>query len=257
MRRYEAGKMSPEEQHLFEETLRIIETSDFGEDFTSTIAQLKQHRFSEPPPAVMQAYRSYLANIFSIEEKPVVTTPLKVRWGQVFAARPVLRYWQLAAVLLLGLFIGRWMWQPGTVTQEAAIISPQPLLQIHDINSKDWQNLQKFLMNSEMVLLEIDNMPEGVSNDSEMLNQQVDMSKTLLTMIPVAEQIGVQMNDIKFVRFLGRLEMLLYEVANLSQTDYATEINMIQSILRDSGLLFECRQLQLAIKQKPKGIEVL
>jgi hypothetical protein len=180
-----------------------------------------------------------------------------VRWGQVFAARPVLRYWQLAAVLLLGLFIGRWMWQPGTVTQEAAIISPQPLLQIHDINSKDWQNLQKFLMNSEMVLLEIDNMPEGVSNDSEMLNQQVDMSKTLLTMIPVAEQIGVQMNDIKFVRFLGRLEMLLYEVANLSQTDYATEINMIQSILRDSGLLFECRQLQLAIKQKPKGIEVL
>ena len=256
MRRYEAGEMSPEEQQQFEETLRLIETSDFGEDFSPIVARLKQHRFAEPPSHVMQAYRSNLADIFPVTDKPA-GTGRTIRWGQVFSEKPVWRYLQFAAVLLLGIFLGRWMLQPGTNTSEAAMIMPQPLLQIHDISSKDWQNLQQFLLESEMVLLEIDNMPEAVTHDSDLVKQQIQTSKSLLAMIPVAEQIGVQMNDIKFVRFLGRLEMLLYEVANLSEEDTASELNLIQSIIRDSGLLFECRQLQLAIKQKPEGIEVL
>jgi hypothetical protein len=257
MRRYEAGEMSAEEKRQFEETLRIIETSDFGEDYAPIVAQLKQHRFAGPPQHVMQAYRSQLADIFPVEDKPAATAGRTIKWGQVFSGKPVWRYLQFAAVLLLGIFLGRWMLQPGSTTTEAAMMMPQPLLQIHDISSKDWQNLQKFLLESEMVLLEIDNMPEKITYDTDLVNQQIQTSKSLLAMIPIAEQIGVQMNDIKFVRFLGRLEMLLYEVANLSEKDTASELNLIQSIIRDSGLLFECRQLRLAIKQKPEGIEVL
>ena len=112
------------------------------------------------------------------------------------------------------------------------------------------------MLESEMLLLEVDNMKlDGVSRESDLSLSQT-MARRLLRQILPMQQVAVDLNDLPTVRFLSRWEMALFEIANLQPTDLEITLPMVQTMIQETGLVVELMSLQNLFDQ-PSSTDVL
>ncbi len=256
--RYENGQMNPAEAAEFETLLAQIDTDLENSDWREICENLRIYRNAAPSEELLKSFQSAMAMEFPANRTFSLQATLRGIWERVFIApTPAFRLAEFAVVLLIGIFAGQWLLSPQPVFTPSPEAVYAPSFQLRDVSSKEWQDLKMFLLDSEMLLLEIDNIADNETPDSEFLDMNAQTSKRLMRQMPMAEQVSVRMNDLLLVRYLSRLEMLLYEISNIEPDEADTALQMLKSMIRDSDLLIEARQLQIALRQNSAEVQSL
>jgi hypothetical protein len=210
---------------------------------------VKNVKRPEPDNALVERYKSKLSSVFG------KTHPVKLWYYSVddFLNRilpsPSL-WWRVAAaviVLIFGIFIGRFLLKPAD--SEQMMISETPYIWEKPISNADIEYINYYLLASEMILLEIENLdPE----DSDLLISNDTAQKLLIKTFLVHES-ALQLNEPQLLRFLSKMELILYELANAEEGQDEELLESIRMVINNSDLLEEVRSLQKVIADTKKG----
>lgn len=229
----ESCSACPERLDLFYAThhrLKKIKRPAAGSVFLEKYANNINRSFRPP---------SYLKRMsYSLEEFFNLLLPSPSLWWR-FAA--------IIVVLISGIYIGRFLLKP--VETETTVISDMPYLWEKPVSTADIEYINYYLLVSEMILLELENINPA---NPEVLISNETAQKLLIKTFLVHES-AIQLNAPPLLRFLSKMELILYELANMEKYGNEASIESIQMVLRTSNLLEEVHQLQKIIADTRKG----
>jgi len=210
---------------------------------------LKNVNRPQPDAMLIEEYANRLTNSFS-------SPALLKRW--YYSLDDIINRWlpspslwwrfaAILAVLISGVFIGRFLLRP--VEPELTLITDIPFRWEKPISNADIEYINYYLLASEMILLEIENVtPE----DSDILISHETAQKLLMKTFLVHES-ALQLNSQQLLHFLSKMELILYELANADEGDNEELMESIRMVINESDLLEETRRLQRVIEDTKKG----
>lgn len=166
-----------------------------------------------------------------------------------FPSLHILRWAPALGILLVGIFIGRFLWMPESP------INPQMTSQsIMQNTGLDAQSM-RYLERSKILLLSFNNFE--ASDDVEVLNLPVQKSISN-QLIQEAAVLEASSSNKMFTRLLEELETVLLQIANLEQSRdlEAVQIQMIQEGVRQQSLLFKINLMEISADDSTRIIPV-
>jgi len=159
----------------------------------------------------------------------------------VFTHSRKLRLAEVVTVLITGILIGWFFFYDGAPT-----ISPGSTATGYygkPISRQDMEYLNYYFLASEIVLLEMVN--GDLAEDDFFLEKET--AQKLLIKTFLVHEVALKLNDPKMLRFLTRMEMILYELSNADQDQLAETLSSVRFIIDDGQLLSEVRELKQLI----------
>ena len=95
-----------------------------------------------------------------------------------------------------------------------------------------------------MVLLEMMNSDSGVED----MILSKDVAQKLLMKTFLVHQIALKLNEPKILHFLGQMELILYEMSNVSPGENEQTIEYIRMVIEEARLLEKVQELQKILK---------
>jgi hypothetical protein len=87
-----------------------------------------------------------------------------------------------------------------------------------------------------MVLLELQNGSDFYLNQAQ--------AQQLLNKTFRASEIALQLNNLRMINFLNRMELLLHEASNLNEEEIEESLVIIRKVINDFDLLREVKDLK-------------
>lgn len=142
-----------------------------------------------------------------------------------------------AALLILGIFLGRYIWFHGTSTIPGKKLSPPPLF---DTSSS--LNISQSFEKIQMVLMSIMNFnPETEDVYAlDLVDQQV-LFEQMASFTREIQNSSLASEDNRIYKLASDLEIILRQMANLENPQDSQNIKMIQSALMQKDILFRLR----------------
>ncbi|MEE9118064.1 MAG: hypothetical protein V3U02_05660 [Calditrichia bacterium] len=132
-----------------------------------------------------------------------------------------------------------------------AQVEPKVVFQNNDpyqmsqpISSVDIDYIYYYLQVSEMVLLEIQN-----STDQSDFYLNRELAQKLLIKTFRVSEIALQLNNLRMINFLNRMELLLHEASNLNEEEIDESLDTIKMVIEKANLLREVKVLQTMMKR--------
>ena len=97
---------------------------------------------------------------------------------------------------------------------------------------------------AELLLLEIKNIDIRTPLNRADVEFNKDIAQKLLIKTFIIHEIALRQNDPKILRFLSKMELLLYEVSNVPAEELSQSIDAFNIIIDDSRLLDDARNFQ-------------
>lgn len=148
----------------------------------------------------------------------------------------------IAVLLLVGLFIGWLLFGTGQEPPPPGVYEPG--WYNRSISGQDLDYMNYYFLASEMVLLEIKNS-DGTEQDSFIDNST---AQKLLMKTFIVHELALQLNDPGMLRFLGQMELILYELSNVEPGEMLQTMESIRVIIDEAHMLDEIRGLQKILK---------
>jgi hypothetical protein len=148
---------------------------------------------------------------------------------------PIVRTIQIATFIIIGLIVGWIIFSPA----EPQIIyqSNDPYQMSQPVSQVDIDFLYTYLVVTEMVLLEMHNSTDFYLNK--------DQAQELLIKTFRVNDIALQLNNLRIINFLNRMELLLHEASNINEEDIEDSLVIIRKVIDDYDLLREVEDLKL------------
>ncbi len=174
--------------------------------------------------------------------------PILQKWH--LPSLSILRWASSFAILLIGIFIGRYIWMPQSPMQTEA--PSQNYVQNVGLNAESMHYLQR----SKTLLLSFNNFE--ASDDVDVLNLPVQKSISN-QLIQEAATLQSSSSNKMFTRLLEELETVLLQIANLEQAQdiEAVQIEMIQEGVRQQSLLFKINLMEISADDSTQTIPVV
>lgn len=238
---YFLGDISPAEDLALQKHLQTCETCRKKlDDYYLIHSRLKKYHRPRIPAEIISSYHKEINLGFSGET-------LKQRvilWINRYLNRrtPLYRLVQVATLLIIGIVVGWMVFSPA---------EPQIVLQAGErfqmsrpISNVDIDYVHYYLLASEMVLLEIHN---NENQNDFILNRE--LAQKLLIKTFRVHEIALQLNNLRLLNFLSRMELLLHEASNLTNEEISESIDTIIMVIEEADLLREVKTLQKVLKQ--------
>ena len=164
-----------------------------------------------------------------------------------FPSLQILRWASVAGILLIGIFIGRFVWTPRVLTDPE--MTSRTLMQNTALDAQSIHYLER----SKTLLLSFNNFE--ASDDVDVLN--VPVQKTISNqLIREAAALQASSSNKMFTRLLEELETVLLQIANLEQSRdlEAVQIQMIQEGVRRQSLLFKINLMEISADDSTRVI---
>ncbi|KAA0227363.1 hypothetical protein EDS67_16355 [candidate division KSB1 bacterium] len=153
---------------------------------------------------------------------------------------PILQIASAAAVLVLGIFIGRTFFQdsPQVTATDA---TPPDAAEVQQVAARSEQLLER----SKILLIGIVNEDLSAASAQDLKHQQ-QTSRTLLTEARDLRATLQQSPDRRLVQLLDQLEVVLLQIANLEAAHDLASIELVRNGINREGLLLKINLEELA-----------
>lgn len=147
---------------------------------------------------------------------------------------PLIRTIQITSFIIIGLIVGWILFSPS----EPQIIyqSNDPYQMSQPVSQLDIDFLYTYLVVTEMVLLEMQNSTDFYLNK--------DQAQELLIKTFRVNDIALQLNNLRMINFLNRMELLLHEASNINEEEIEDSLIIIRKVIDDYDLLREVEELK-------------
>ena len=204
------------------------------QQMAKTLKVMSKRETIEPDEAFWAGYSERLAGRLESEHE----TPLRTR-RPVWRLHPVLRVGAIAALLMVGIFLGKWIWtgeQPTEHVPGAAVPTPQVA---NVANTLVDDRVQSYLQKSQVLLLALANF-DPRTDDAVTLNlpSQRRISESL---VQEAACLKTELTDPAQTRLrelVADLEIILLQIANLEDEHDLEAVEMVQRGVDKQGVLF-------------------
>ncbi|TFH02035.1 MAG: zf-HC2 domain-containing protein, partial [Calditrichales bacterium] len=239
---YFHGELSPAEDLLLQKHLHACPQcrQKIAVDYT-VHARLKTYRRPTPPPRLVPRYYEKISQVTGHEKLP---EKLKFLSRNIVNRRsPLISFARVAILLGLGILLGRALFT--SPEPEPVIQTDMPYAITRDLSKADIDYVYYYLVTSEIFLLEY-------YNQTEQPNFYLDreLARKLLIKTFRVHEIGLRLNDLRILRFVGRMEILLHEASNLKDDEVDDFLDTVRMVVGETDLLREVSNLQLIYKKR-------
>ncbi len=246
--RYQNGGMSPSERTVFEAELRDWEAGGDDETVHEIETMLQNRVRPTAPPEVLRQYHRELSSRFTPSQHRFSWRDLWLSVEDFFAKNyyPWVRFARIAALLVIGILIGRtFIFAPKhrSVPAPRHVFKSAPGVFFHDVTAAERQQANEFIVDSEMFLLQLSNWNDENMPEVDEFAANQEMARKMLHKTLLMKEKAVRTDDLQLLHFISRLEVLLYEIANLETDELFASISFLQEMIDETGLLKEARQL--------------
>ncbi len=174
--------------------------------------------------------------------------PLPSLWERLFSFMPVrwtpiMQIASAAAVLVLGIFIGRTFFKD--TSQQTAQDATPNVAEVQQVAARSEQLLER----SKILLIGIVNEDLSAASAQDLKHQQ-QVSRTLLTEARDLRATLRQSPDRRLVQLLDQLEVVLLQIASLEAAHDLASVELVRNGINREGLLLKINLEELARQSK-------
>jgi hypothetical protein len=167
---------------------------------------------------------------------------------------PRLRLTEIVSFVLVGIFIGWFLFYSSDKVSPTSV-KPLPHQRFLPIYGLDLEFINKFLLQSEMLILDLINGTEIDFKNVDNLKEIKNSAQILLIMSFQIHEIALQKNQTQILSLLTELEMVLYEISNISVDEVEKTFPFIRQIITESDLLKEIESIQMLLEDSVIKVE--
>ena len=226
------GGLSAKEAALVEDHLVTCDTCFARwESLTPLVSMLSGSDRPEPPPGLLADYQRELnAGLAGLPEKPGLWW--RIRQGFESLLQPAGIGWriaQAAVVLIVGIFLGRQLLQSDL--PEAGPPLPAALQQ--NISYDEVESVQRFFNEAEVLMIQVMNLGEPGAIEPAEVAFTRELAGEMIIRCHIMQEKAIDLDDMAMLKLLHRMDVLLYEIANLDDADLPDTLPFIQRMVRD------------------------
>jgi RNA polymerase sigma-70 factor (ECF subfamily) len=151
---------------------------------------------------------------------------------------PLFRFLQFTTLILIGIIVGWVFFAP--VEPKIVYQSNDPYQMSQPISLKDIDYVHAYLQLSQMILL-------AIQNDTDFYLDR-ELAQKLLIKTYRVKAISSQLNNLRMINFLNRMELLLHDASNLNVDEVNESISRIKIWIEEADLLREVQDLKLMME---------
>lgn len=241
---YLSHSLPDSEKALFESHLRQCPScSTQLNDLTGVHQLLLKRERPAPDAELVQRYENNLKARFKPESlftrisaypKKLLVSFFEVRTIR-FRLAPVI------GVLILGIVIGRFFLPSSSPDSER--ITP-PNIIVVSLQPTDLKMIQQYLLESEMLLLDIQNNEGNESFKASGAQIKQELAQRLLQRQSFIQEKAQLLNSPALSQFLVKLELLLLEVSNSDTSEIKEAFETIGNSIKENNLLYDVNKFQ-------------
>jgi hypothetical protein len=242
---YVSGELDNNEIIAFQSHLKTCPTcAERFDDFYEFHSNLKSRKRKKPKPDLITEYHKNLSSEFPDPN-------IGKKWSQQFEDLFQSFFWpkslniriaEVLGLILIGVLIGWLIFYPQTEIHRNININPN---YFHNpISRAEVEYINYYFQAAELLLLEIKNIDLKSPLNKTDIEFNKNIAQKLLIKTFIINEIALQQNDPKILRFLSKMELLLYEVANVPSEELSQSIDTFNLIIDNSRLLDDARKFQ-------------
>ena len=242
---YVSGELDKNEILAFQAHLEKCPTCPNRlDDFYELHSNLKSRKRKEPEPELFEEYHKNLASEFSqIKSTNTLGQKIDDIFQYIFWQHSLnIKIAEVVGLILIGVFIGWFLFNSQYEIPNNNNFNPEYFHQ--PISKAEIEYINYYFQAAELLLLEIKNidLKSPVNNADVEFNKNI--AQKLLIKTFIIHEIALRQNDPKILRFLSKMELLLYEVSNVPSEELSQSIDAFNVIIDDSRLLDDARKFQ-------------
>jgi len=238
---YFSSDLSPaEELSLLDHLQSCARCSKKLEEFYTIHIALTKHKRPATPSDMVESYHKQVDLTFGRE----TLSNKSILFFNRFAGKrsPIYRLVQFTSLIIIGIVVGWIVFAPAE--PKVVFQSNDPYQMSQPISSVDIEYIYYYLQASEMVLLEIQN-----SSDPSDFYLNREIAQKLLIKTFRVNEIALQINNLRLINFLNRMELLLHEASNLNMEEMEESLDTIKMVIEEANLLSEVKTLETMMKR--------
>ena len=104
-------------------------------------------------------------------------------------------------------------------------------------------------LSSAYLFLEMNNMDETQSKEGYDIYLNREIAQKLLKKTFLVHEMALQLNDIRILRFLNKMEFIMYELSNMQEGEVDASLETVKMVIREADLLEEAKRLQMLMEK--------
>ena len=195
---------------------------------------------TEPDEALWSGYTERLDGRLESQQQSRTMLQRKPFFGSFTQPQhPAFRLGAIAALLLVGIFLGKWIWTGEHPTEPADRTTVSKSSQTDPAMVAVEDRARSYLQKSKILLLALDNF-DPKTDDTVTLNLQ-SQRQISESLVQEAEYLKTALDDPAETRLrelIGDLEIILLQIANLEDEHDLAAVEMVQKGVDKQGVLF-------------------
>ena len=242
---YVSGNLEEKEKRSFQMHLESCPTCPQRlDEFYFLHNKIKFRKRKNPDSELLTNYHKSLASEFSDgSQNKKLTNLIDKTIKSIFWERSLsFRIAEVLGLILIGIFIGWLIFYPQTEINQSGNINPDYFTR--PISKAEVEYINYYFQAAELLLLEIKNIDINTSLNKGDIEFNKSIAQKLLIKTFIIHEIALRQNDPKILRFLSKMELLLYEVSNVPTEELKQSMDAFHVIIDDSRLLDDTREFQ-------------
>jgi hypothetical protein len=241
---YISGELNQKEMLDFQGHLNNCSTCATELDkFYKIHYELKDTKRIELKQELLSEYHHNLSKEFALEKNEIRPKLVFYEWFQsIFLQRSwSVKLAEVLSLVILGI-IGWFLFNPAE--ENSTSINANPEYFTRPISKAEVEYINYYFQAAELLLLELKNMDAQSGQNRSEIEFNKTIAQKLLIKTFIIHEIALRQNDPKILRFLSKMELLLYEVSNIPTNELGKSIETLNMIIDDSKLLDDARKFQ-------------
>ena len=238
---YFRSDLSPAEELVLQNHLQTcVRCSKKIENFYKIHSELNTYERPAVPPELLDSYHKQVDLTFGRE---TLSNIFALFFNRITRKRsPVFRMVLFISLIMIGILVGWLVFAP--VESKIVFQTNDPYQMSQPISSVDVEFIYYYLQASEMVLLEVKN-----SSDPSDFYLNRELAQKLLIKTFRVSDFAYQLNNLRLIKFLNRMELLLHDASNLSIEEMNESLDRTKIWIEEADLLNEVKILQTMMKK--------
>ena len=242
---YVTGDLRDREKISFQIHLESCQTCPNRlDEFYILHNKIKIRKRSKPNSELLAKYHKDLSLEFTDSSHDEKLTKLLIKTIQSFFWERSLRIRiaEVVGLILIGIFIGRFIFYPQTEIIVPNNVNPDYFTR--PISKAEVEYINYYFQAAELLLLEIKNIDINTSLNRADVEFNKSIAQKLLIKTFIIHEIALRQNDPKILRFLSKMELLLYEVSNIPSEEMGQSMAAFNLLIDNSRLLDDAKKFQ-------------
>jgi hypothetical protein len=211
---------------------------------------LKEYQRPQPDKARLEEYHTQLKKQFCYPKNSngnLINYLSLIIKNLIYTKSLWVRATETFALVLIGIFLG-WILFYGGDDKQSIDAWESEYYSTH-ITNDDLNYIYYYFQASEIILLEMSNLNKAQTEEGYDIYLNKEIAQQLLKKTFSVHEIALQLNDIRMLRFLSKMEIILYDLSNMQEGEVDESLEGVKMVIQDGDLLEEAKRLQVIMEK--------